>query len=75
MGSKIREKWSDVEEADNRVLLRHINDAINCGLKTVDSDIVVILQGLYLRGSSLNLMQRLNFGLSSTLVETKDLLT
>ena len=52
-GVQIREVWSTIddlmEEADNRVLLQ-IRDAIECGhnrilLKTVDSDIIIILLG------------------------------
>ena len=71
---QIREVWSTIddlmEDDDNRVFL-HIRGAIECGhnrirLKSVDSDIIIILLGFMEKLLECNSISKC--GLSSTLV-------
>ena len=78
---QIREVWSTIddlmEEADNRVLL-YIRDAIECGhngilLKTVDSDIIIILLGFMEKllecNSDIKMWVKFNSGVNEKLID------
>ena len=80
-GVQIREVWSTIddsmEEADSRILL-YIRDAIECGrnrilLKTVDSDIIIILLGFMEKllecNSDIKVWVKFNSGVNEKLID------